>query len=31
MHISLRVNGVTRESDVEPRLLLVYYLRSDWG
>jgi carbon-monoxide dehydrogenase small subunit len=26
-HISLTVNGKTRKADVEPRLLLVHYLR----
>ncbi len=30
-HISLTVNGVRRELDVEPRRLLVYALREDLG
>ncbi|MDN4594178.1 (2Fe-2S)-binding protein [Polycladomyces subterraneus] len=31
MKIRVRVNGQTYESDVEPRKLLVYYLRDDLG
>jgi carbon-monoxide dehydrogenase small subunit len=31
MKISVRVNGETREHDVEPRTLLVYYLRDTVG
>jgi carbon-monoxide dehydrogenase small subunit len=30
-HISVTVNGVQRSSDVEPRLLLVHYLRETLG
>jgi carbon-monoxide dehydrogenase small subunit len=30
-HISVSVNGVTREADVEPRLLLVHLLRDVFG
>jgi carbon-monoxide dehydrogenase small subunit len=30
-HISVTVNGTTREADVEPRLLLVHLLREDFG
>ena len=30
-HLSVIVNGVTREADVEPRTLLVYYLREGLG
>ncbi|HEX6868392.1 MAG TPA: (2Fe-2S)-binding protein [Candidatus Limnocylindrales bacterium] len=30
-HISVSVNGEAHESDVEPRLLLVHYLRDDLG
>src|SRR4029453_15902579 len=30
-HVSLTVNGVAREHDVEPRLLLVHYLRDTLG
>jgi len=29
MHISFTVNGVKREADVEPRLLLVHFLREN--
>ena len=29
--ISINVNGVTHRSEVEPRLLLVYYLRDVLG
>jgi carbon-monoxide dehydrogenase small subunit len=29
MHVSIEVNGVTHEADVEPRLLLVHFLRDD--
>jgi carbon-monoxide dehydrogenase small subunit len=31
MRVSLTVNGQARESDVEPRLLLVHYLRDTLG
>ena len=31
MNISLSVNGETRSGDVEPRVLLVHYLRDDLG
>ncbi|HEX8802831.1 MAG TPA: (2Fe-2S)-binding protein [Acidimicrobiales bacterium] len=31
MEITLSVNGRRRESDVEPRMLLVYHLRDDLG
>ncbi|MGH7932503.1 MAG: (2Fe-2S)-binding protein [Candidatus Binataceae bacterium] len=31
MHISLNINGQRREDDVEPRLLLVHYLRDVAG
>jgi carbon-monoxide dehydrogenase small subunit len=31
MHISMTVNGERRENDVEPRLLLVHYLRETLG
>ena len=31
MRISLTVNGVRRDSDVEPRTLLVYYIREALG
>ncbi|PTX61312.1 carbon-monoxide dehydrogenase small subunit [Melghirimyces profundicolus] len=31
MKIQLRINGRTKESDVEPRKLLAYYLREDLG
>jgi len=31
MHISMTVNGEVRDSDVEPRLLLVHYLRETLG
>src|SRR5215831_13759537 len=31
MKVSMRVNGELREHDVEPRLLLVYYLRDVVG
>ena len=31
MKVSVAVNGVTQEHDVEPRLLLVYYLREVVG
>jgi carbon-monoxide dehydrogenase small subunit len=31
MNVSIRVNGETREHDVEPRLLLVHYLREVLG
>ncbi len=31
MKISVNVNGCTRESDVEPRTLLVHYLRDELG
>jgi aerobic carbon-monoxide dehydrogenase small subunit len=30
-HIACTVNGVRREADVEPRLLLVYFLRENLG
>jgi carbon-monoxide dehydrogenase small subunit len=30
-HLSVTVNGVTREADVEPRTLLVYHLREGLG
>src|SRR6476661_3536662 len=30
-HISVTVNGEAHEADVEPRLLLVYFLRDDLG
>ena len=30
-HISVTVNGETREADVEPRLLLVHYIRDNLG
>ena len=30
-HISVTVNGTRREADVEPRLLLVYFLRETLG
>jgi xanthine dehydrogenase YagT iron-sulfur-binding subunit len=30
-HISVTVNGTVREADVEPRLLLVYFLRETVG
>ncbi|HEY1330855.1 MAG TPA: (2Fe-2S)-binding protein [Actinomycetota bacterium] len=30
-HVSVTVNGTLRESDVEPRQLLVYYLRETLG
>jgi carbon-monoxide dehydrogenase small subunit len=30
-HITLTINGNTREADVEPRRLLVHYLREDLG
>jgi aerobic carbon-monoxide dehydrogenase small subunit len=30
-HIALTVNGVRREAEVEPRLLLVYFLRETLG
>jgi aerobic carbon-monoxide dehydrogenase small subunit len=30
-HISVTVNGVKREADVEPRTLLVYFLREQLG
>jgi aerobic carbon-monoxide dehydrogenase small subunit len=30
-HIALTVNGVRREAEVEPRLLLVYFLRENLG
>jgi carbon-monoxide dehydrogenase small subunit len=30
-HITVTVNGVRREADVEPRTLLVYYLREQLG
>lgn len=30
-HISVTVNGVAREADVEPRLLLVHLLRDVFG
>ena len=30
-HISVRVNGTQKEADVEPRLLLVHFLREDLG
>ena len=30
-HVSLTVNGETREADVEPRLLLVHLLRDNFG
>jgi carbon-monoxide dehydrogenase small subunit len=30
-HVSVSVNGVTREADVEPRTLLVYFLREHLG
>ena len=30
-HISVTVNGEAHEADVEPRLLLVHYLRDDLG
>ncbi len=29
--ISVEVNGVGQQADVEPRLLLVHYLREDLG
>ena len=31
VQLSVMVNGVTRESEVEPRQLLVYYLRDELG
>ena len=31
MEISVTVNGVSHTSDVEPRTLLVHYLREDLG
>ena len=31
MHVSITVNGVRSEADVEPRLLLVHYLRDVLG
>jgi len=30
-HVSVTVNGVSREADVEPRTLLVYFLRETLG
>ncbi|HWD08847.1 MAG TPA: (2Fe-2S)-binding protein [Actinomycetota bacterium] len=30
-HVSVVVNGLTREADVEPRTLLVYFLRDNAG
>ena len=30
-HISVEVNGTTHEADVEPRLLLVHFLRDTLG
>ena len=30
-HISVTVNGERHEADVEPRLLLVHFLRDDLG
>ncbi|MBD0290935.1 MAG: (2Fe-2S)-binding protein [Thermoleophilia bacterium] len=30
-HVALSVNGVAHEADVEPRRLLVYFLREDLG
>ena len=30
-HIACTVNGVRREAEVEPRLLLVYFLRESLG
>ncbi|HEX6332090.1 MAG TPA: (2Fe-2S)-binding protein [Actinomycetota bacterium] len=30
-HVSVTVNGVPREADVEPRTLLVYFLRENLG
>ena len=30
-HVSITVNGVTHEADVEPRTLLVYFLREHLG
>jgi aerobic carbon-monoxide dehydrogenase small subunit len=31
MNVAITVNGELREADVEPRLLLVYFLREDLG
>jgi carbon-monoxide dehydrogenase small subunit len=31
MHVSITVNGVAREADVEPRTLLVDFIRDDLG
>ena len=31
MHVAVTVNGMTREADVEPRLLLVHFLRETLG
>ena len=31
MHVSINVNGGVREADVEPRLLLVHFLRDNLG
>jgi aerobic-type carbon monoxide dehydrogenase small subunit (CoxS/CutS family) len=31
IHVTMRVNGATRDHDVEPRLLLVQYLRETLG
>ena len=31
MHVNIRVNGSTRDVDVEPRLLLVYFIRETLG
>ena len=31
VHVEVTVNGEKRESDVEPRQLLVYYLRDELG
>ena len=31
MHVSVTVNGTTQEHDVEPRLLLVHYIRETLG